>query len=146
MIDQTIQEGAMRRTRIRFTTRWLLIAVAIISVAIAVPLEMRRNELRLKADVHARLSAEYIRLQGFQPHWWVQDWLTQKNAYHDMLRAEYERAATRPWVWTPPEPNEPIAPPPVPPDVVMAGEVLPNLQDANPADAVNAQELSKRPR
>jgi hypothetical protein len=136
----------MRLTRIRFTTRWLLVAVAVIAVAIAIPLEMRRNDLRSKADVHARLSSEYTRLQGYQPYWWMRGWLIQKIAYHDMLRAEYERAATRPWMRTPQEPNEPIAPIPVPPDVVMAVEVSPNLQDTNPADAVNAQELSSRPR
>jgi hypothetical protein len=136
----------MRLTRIRFATRWLLVAVAVIAVAIAIPLEMRRHDLKSKAAVHARLSSEYTRLQGHQPHWWVRDWLIQKVAYHDMLRTEYERAATRPWMRTPPEPNEPVAPLPVPPDVVMAVEVSPNFQGANPANAVNARELSNQPR
>jgi hypothetical protein len=136
----------MRLTRIRFTTRWLLVAVAVIAVAIAIPLEIRRIGLRSKADVHARLSSEYTRLQGYRPNSWMRGWLIQKIAYHDMLRAEYERAATRPWMRIPQEPNEPIAPLPVPPDVVMGVDGSPNFQDTNPAEAVNAQELGNRPR
>jgi hypothetical protein len=96
----------------RFTVRRLMIAVAIIGLALALAVMLKRSgEFRALAEKQAYYEAGSLayaddaRGEGGDPQRVARG--EQMAAYHRALKAKYERAARYPWLPVEPDPPEP---------------------------------------
>jgi hypothetical protein len=75
--------------RPRFTLRWLMVAVAVASIALGAIVTFQRHYFyRRMASHHAVAHAN-----GWQFELYDRDVLRRKSAYHAEMKAKYERAA-----------------------------------------------------
>jgi hypothetical protein len=88
----------MNLPRPRFTVRWLMIAVAIVALIAAIPLELHRRQQRFMY-----LSGMHY-LSGFAPENLVN---ARKKKWHTYMWAKYRYAAHHPWLWVPSDLPEP---------------------------------------
>jgi hypothetical protein len=102
----------MRLTRPRFTVRRLMIAVAVVGLALATAIMMRRSdEFRALAEEQAdneAASLEYADdARGEHGDQQRVARGEQMAVYHRALKIKYERAARYPWLPVAPDPPEP---------------------------------------
>jgi hypothetical protein len=81
--------------RPRFTVRTLMIAVAIVAVAAAIAVGLRRRSQRFM-----RLAYDHEDMSYTRPG-------DPVASYHDRLSWKYQQAARYPWLSVPPDPPEP---------------------------------------
>jgi hypothetical protein len=90
------------------TTRRWMIAVAVVAVASAIGLGLRRRSARFDrlADHHFALAGpSYPRPTGWELS--GPAIFTPLGSWHFALARKYHRAARRPWLPVPPDPPEP---------------------------------------
>jgi hypothetical protein len=103
----------MRLTRVRFTVRRLMVAVAAagaMSAAVAA-IRARSERFRSLAEYHAARVAMWSRGSEGRYRVWV-DWRGERvsraaSGWHADLAGKYERAARHPWLSVAPDPPEP---------------------------------------
>jgi hypothetical protein len=89
----------------RFTTRRLMVLVAVAGLAMGVALELRRRSefFQRIAQAHAERAVENL--------WGIlgpdADSASRKYVYHNGLSQKYKRAARYPWLPVPPDPPPP---------------------------------------
>jgi hypothetical protein len=91
----------MRLPRVRFTVRWLLLAVAIICLPlgwISEALDKRREQYAGIADNYARQMAEIDRNAARNPGWLTREGYRRTRVWHEQRRQKWERAARNPWL------------------------------------------------
>src|SRR4051794_1911597 len=104
----------MKRPRLSFGMRTLIVIVAVAAGCVAVPVAARRGYYLEQARLHAALAKEFKALQGPKTYPGFSEWLGGKHAYHRMLQERYEGAASRPWERDPLVPNSIGGPPDAP--------------------------------
>lgn len=106
--------------RLRFSTRTLMVAVAIVAITFGAYIELKRRagSYRLKAALHADEE------RAMQSLWWWNERMPHPSGdaaektrdrerylkleeYHAELKREYEFAATHPWQLVEPDPPPP---------------------------------------
>ncbi len=93
----------MRPPRLIFTTRRLMIAVAVLGLLFGgVNLGLRSVHYRREALIHEFLEE----ILAVQQHHSGPD--PERSAYHAALKLKYQRAAARPWLAVEPDPPDPI--------------------------------------
>jgi hypothetical protein len=90
------------RRMIRMTTRWWMVAVAIVGIVLGLTIE-RRNRFR-RIAVHHR--AEFNDLAGRMRVFGVKDSDCLPMEWHESLARKYENAARYPWL--PVGPDSPL--------------------------------------
>ena len=123
----------MRLPRVRFTVRCMMVAVAVVAVVFGgVHLRQRANLYREKARQHAQMESIIAAVYALSipPDPQLAPLNAARHTYHAAMRAKYDRAASRPWEYVPPDPPEPGWSPavyvaPDPPDVYVPPEPLP---------------------
>jgi hypothetical protein len=104
---------AMRLSRVKFTVRRCMTAVAIVGAILGSWLEVERHRDRY-LDA-ARYHASYVRRIGFGSlaglHWINEnhellppDWSYAREGWHRSLMQKYRTAAERPWLSIEPDP------------------------------------------
>jgi hypothetical protein len=108
----------MRVPRVRFTIRWLMIAVAVVGTVLGVVLERRSRFLRL-ADYHRSQIVGAHRVQALMRNggcvtFWmdakgrtVSSPQEAKDRWHTELSSKYVLAARCPWLPVESDPPEP---------------------------------------
>jgi len=116
----------MRIPRVRFTVRRMMIAVAVVGIMLGTEKLWRAHVLYAeRASYHAGLRTHFLQSPASVAYW-EQRWTSQREglkgsyswpdgppfvtaiaAYHDRLRAKWERASRLPWLPVAPDPPEP---------------------------------------
>jgi hypothetical protein len=109
----------MRLTRVRFTVRRLMAAVAVVGVIAGLLVEGERRRVRFR-DLAAWHEAEVMRyfvlIPGGESEYQRRAFQRYEEVfgptiiYHGSLRLKYERAARLPWLPVTPDPPPPPAP------------------------------------
>jgi hypothetical protein len=89
----------MRVPRVRFTVRWLLLAVAILCLPLGwtrEALDKRRERYTGIADNYARQMAEIDRNAARNPGWLTGEGYRRTREWHEQRRQKWERAACYP--------------------------------------------------
>jgi hypothetical protein len=112
----------MRLPRMRFTLRRMMVVVAILAMAFAIPdaIERRRSHFRDLASIHTAKAESYGRQSGpssviiyrsAKPPGPAEEARSRRKYamifYHSGLESKYRAAATRPWLPVFPDPPEP---------------------------------------
>jgi hypothetical protein len=118
----------MRLTRVRFTTRGLMVAVAILAVVLGTVLGLRRRResFERRAEMFARKAGDEIAAEqsyrltrrgsefGYDARTTAAHY--QLVEHYWALQKKYDQAAARPWLFIVPDPPEPAWPKGVPRD------------------------------
>jgi hypothetical protein len=108
----------MRFPRVRFTVRRMMVAVAVVGILTWCGIGLYRRwsripEYRARARNHADALRAHVIAVRERSHTASPAELVelnrQRNAYHTALKREYERAASFPWKWMPPDPPDPVS-------------------------------------
>jgi hypothetical protein len=113
----------MRVTRVRFTVRRMMVAVAVMAVVLSAADQLRRRResfVQRAEESKRRVSAAYRDEQSarvgnpfdFDPR--TTTAYSQWAEHHSAMREKYERAAASPWLFVGPDPPEPDWPNGVP--------------------------------
>jgi hypothetical protein len=102
----------MRVPRVRFTVRTLMALVAVAAIVFGGALLWHTaSSYREKALYHANLQSSMIMAFGDLDSVDEAELARVSEAWrtcHSALRRKYERAASRPWEYVPPDPPEPV--------------------------------------
>jgi hypothetical protein len=105
--------------RVRFTVRWMMVAVAVVGLLCGGLALMERRQVFLsRAAKHSDLASMRPAFYHPGPNMWanatfaeaarrVNTYPSLHAAYHDYLRRKYENAARHPWLCISPDPPYP---------------------------------------
>jgi hypothetical protein len=113
----------MRLPRVRFTVRWLMAAVAVVALILAVAeqLRRRRESFQQRAEVYRQKTSDALMAAQITRSGNLFVWDPRTSPayeeladHYDALRVKYEQAAAHPWRFVTPELPEPAWPKGVP--------------------------------
>lgn len=95
----------MRLSRVRFTVRRMMIAVAIVAAMMGwFALQRRAERFQQRAALHGREAEE---IQDYREMGIDEPLLNKRLAYHTEMRRKYDRGVLYPWLPMAPDPPEP---------------------------------------